>query len=80
MVPAQRAELGVAPLVKDPTRPSGPSWARHVMQVDPHPSAPILVLIDGFASCLAGVIPGATTGAPTRPQAPHRLLPDAPLP
>lgn len=59
------AELGAAPasLEDDPTRDSWPSWARHGKLVDPHPPAPSLTLLDGFASYLAEVIVPAVPGA-----------------
>lgn len=51
-------ELGVdlRPLSDDPTRLSWPSWARHVLLVDPHPPARTLALVDGFTSYLVQVI------------------------
>jgi hypothetical protein len=49
-------------LTEDPTRPSWPSWARHVRLAAPHPPAQTLALVDGFTSYLAQVISTAAPG------------------
>lgn len=60
---AQAHEHGLDPQPsdKDPTRTGWPSWARHVMLVNPHPPTRTLALVDGFTSYLAEVI---STAAP----------------
>ncbi|MEX5271565.1 hypothetical protein [Kocuria sabuli] len=62
-ITTQTDDLGLdpRPLDKDPTRPSWPSWARHLRMVDPHPPAQSLALVDGFTTYLAQII---TTAAP----------------